>query len=937
MSRRRPSRDGKVEDDPVPMAVSDDEDDGGDADLRKVVVVNPFFAEKHLGPRATHPDGTLDTKAQLTSLWVLGDPTRPKREPRPLDPPGVVLRRPHVDPKTCGCLPSKCGPCHPGGMPPSSDLGSRRGTVSSWGDDSEAYGYGPSLCGPGGVDVTNACVPNAFRSRRRGGDDDDWLSDDDVDPASAKILKEQRETRRPAPEPGAPREPPPPGCLSGCLEEEEWSEDEKGRRRRRRKKAGCLAGCAGKEDPVTGKREPGFVSSLVDFVDGAVDDETGRRRGGVLGACLGNEDPIGVGKRRGGCFGEGCLFGFVDADADGVVRRRGGCLTNVLYGAEDPEDASVPPRRRGGVLGLCLGDPDPETNARRGGVLGACLGDEDPDRPGERGRRDQPGFLLGAVLNDGDGGTPRRRGGVVGACLGDEDKKTGARKGGCLAACVGDEDPETGRRQSGCLSGCLFGDDDNEQKKGCLAGCDEDSDWGTGSSEDELDRDRDPSRRARPERTCLAECLRALCGSSEASRRRRRRRRRRAREARIAAAGEKQAGADFSDDDDARSRDHDLRSDTSEMSELEFRDDTDWAATAWERKPPGYLGVRAVVLRTHKPPPRVIVDFLRPSMTLFSLLGAFFAPALWRVSHRLWSPRVTRIPRTSKVWYSPIKEKEEKVVKELAEQTLPFLPDAGRELLAATLGLLFLEKAAELAFTKNKTSAKSFGRKRDKRNEDFSENELPESIVGKTNDKGEEVFWLCALFPQFARAARGDVKRVRARRGAVIRMRWRAERRRRLNEETWSDVVPPKVPNEDANASEAEVSNEDDASVTKVKPDGDGKGEGWTWPSVALPTFALPSLPNLPALADVEVEWRSQTNPDNDSNVKFDPSVEKALRAKMRRHRMTNKNQRLYWPGAEMLEIKEGAAKIAKPVDDVYRGDDDADETIGLGVSRIRR
>ena len=187
------------------MAVSDDEDDGGDADLRKVVVVNPFFAEKHLGPRATHPDGTLDTKAQLTSLWVLGDPTRPKREPRPLDPPGVVLRRPHVDPKTCGCLPSKCGPCHPGGLPPSSDLGSRRGTVSSWGDDSEAYGYGPSLCGPGGVDVTNACVTNAFRSKRRGGDDDDWLSDDDVYPASAKILKEQRETRRPAPEPGAPR------------------------------------------------------------------------------------------------------------------------------------------------------------------------------------------------------------------------------------------------------------------------------------------------------------------------------------------------------------------------------------------------------------------------------------------------------------------------------------------------------------------------------------------------------------------------------------------------------------------------------------------------------------------------------------------------------------------------------------------------------------
>ena len=189
------------------MAVSDDEEDGGDADLRKVVVVNPFFAEKHLGPRATHPDGTLDTKAQLTSLWVLGDPTRPRREPRPLDPPGVVLRRPQLDPKMCGCLPTKCGPCHPGG-PPESDLGSRRGTVSSWGDDSEAYAHAGGLCGPDGAALARACVPEgAFRSKRAL---DGWSSDGDVDPASARILKEQRETRRPAPEPGAPREPPPP-------------------------------------------------------------------------------------------------------------------------------------------------------------------------------------------------------------------------------------------------------------------------------------------------------------------------------------------------------------------------------------------------------------------------------------------------------------------------------------------------------------------------------------------------------------------------------------------------------------------------------------------------------------------------------------------------------------------------------------------------------
>ena len=908
MSRRRPSRDGKVEDDPVPMAVSDDEEDGGDADLRKVVVVNPFFAEKHLGPRATHPDGTLDTKAQLTSLWVLGDPTRPRREPRPLDPPGVVLRRPQLDPKMCGCLPTKCGPCHPGG-PPESDLGSRRGTVSSWGDDSEAYAHAGGLCGPDGAALARACVPEgAFRSKRAL---DGWSSDGDVDPASARILTEQRETRRPAPEPGAPREPPPPGCLSGGLQEEEWSEDEKGRRRLR-KKAGCLAGCAGEEDPVTGKRAPGCLSSLVDCADGALDDETGRRRGGLVGACFGNEDPIGSGRRRGGLVGEGCLFGFVDADADGVVRRRGGCLTECLYGAEDPDDASVPPRRRGGAMGACLGDPDPATNARKGGVMGACLGDEDPDRPGERGGR-AGGCLLGRMAEDG--GAPRRRGGVAGACLGDEDARTGARRGGCLAACVGDEDSETGRRRGGCLSGCLFGDDDPETSsseaakrygdrsskgnRGCLAGCDEDSDWGTGSSEDE--RVRDPNRRARPERTCLAECLRALCGSSEASRRRRRRRRRRAREARLAA-----EGADFSDGDGARSQD--LRSE-SEMSELELRDDADWAVTAWDQKPAGYLGVRAVVLRTHKPPPRVVVDFHRPSATLLSLLGAFFAPALWRVSRRLAAPRVARIPRASKARFSPIAAKENPVVDALTAQTLPFLPDVGRELLGAALGALFLERAAALAFSSARSSK------------------------GKTNqndkDKGEETFWLCGLFPQFARAARRDRARVRARRRALVRVRWQAERRRRENEanETWADVVPPR-------AAESEADSDSDSDSDSAK-DGTTSGDGWRWPSIALP--ALPTLPNLPALTDVEVEWRSQTNPDNDSKVAFDPSVQRALRANLRRHRARNGNQKLYWPGAEMLAVEEGAATIAKPVDDVYRGDGDTDRAIGLGVSRMKR
>jgi hypothetical protein len=38
-----------------------------------------------------------------------------------------------------------------------------------------------------------------------------------------------------------------------------------------------------------------------------------------------------------------------------------------------------------------------------------------------------------------------------------------------------------------------------------------------------------------------------------------------------------------------------------------------------------------------------------------------------------------------------------------------------------------------------------------------------------------------------------------------------------------------------------------------------------------------------------------------------------------------------------MLAVEEGAATIAKPVDDVYRGDGDTDRAIGLGVSRMKR
>ena len=907
----------EVSDDEVNVPTSNDEQTQA---TRKVVVVNPFFAERHLGPRANHPDGTTDMKAQLTSLWVLGDPTRPRREPRELDDPGFVFPK-QKDDAWCACLPTKCGPCHPSGR-------SDYGTVSTWGDDSDSYAH-TGLCAP----ITDECVPFG-KSRRTGWD---WSDDDSVDPISAGILKQQRDTRRPGLEPNAPHEPPLTGCFGTCIEDEQWSEDEKGRRRRRRKK-GCLAGPIGDEDPLTGRRKPTgclgqCLGAMIDCIDGSVDDETGRRVGGCLGCLMGNEKPIGSGKRRGGVCGNGCLFGFVDYDSDGIERRQGGCLTDCLYGAEDSGDDSVPRRRAGGCMGCLLGDVDSETNAKKGGCLGCLLGDEDPDARGERvqnkggclgcavsdedlkkpGERKHQGCLAGCLLGDlheDEDGNLRRNGGCANCFLGAEDCDTNARRGGCLSSCLGDEDPETGRRKGGCLSSCLFGDISNyeydsdgnrgrrihsNQQTGCLAGCDEDSDWGTGSSDDGMD-----GKKIKPNRSCLAECLRALCGSSEQARRRRRRRRRRREALRLEQA--KNEGSD--------SNSQDVPSD---VYEINFGDDSNWAEHAiLEKKPPGYLDVREKVLATHKAPPRIVVDFHRPSSVLFSLMSAFFAPALWKVLNRL--ERMDCIPCVgSKQRWSKDKEKEGKTVEALTNQTLPYLPPVEHEILGAALGVLFMHHALRLS---------RISLKRRKQ-------------LNIQCKNGPELFWLSGLFPQFAKAARSDRNRLNSRRRAVIRMRWRAELVKRAQEdkETWDDVVPA------ANVEEP----------VEVKEDEPPK-ESWKWPEIKLP-----ELPNL-SLPDVSVEWRQQTHPSNDSTVEYDPSIEKALRANVKRHYRKNKGQKLFWGetkqpeepeqsnGDEPSDEKQKYIKqkdtntfgVAKKVDDVA-ANDDTDKAIGLGLSKMRR
>ena len=81
----------------------------------KIVSVNPFFLEKELLPKQTWPDGTPNIRAQLTSLWVLGQPHSALGVPPPPEPPRFgSLRSP--TPPCCGCGPPvSCLRCFGGG------------------------------------------------------------------------------------------------------------------------------------------------------------------------------------------------------------------------------------------------------------------------------------------------------------------------------------------------------------------------------------------------------------------------------------------------------------------------------------------------------------------------------------------------------------------------------------------------------------------------------------------------------------------------------------------------------------------------------------------------------------------------------------------------------------------------------------------------------
>ena len=108
----------------------------------KVVSVNPFFLEKELLPKQTWPDGTPNIRAQLTSLWVLGQPHSALGVPPPPEPPRFAPVKP-PDPLCCGCGPPvSCFKCFGGGMVDETEPGTPRAMGGKMHDDDDLRGLG---------------------------------------------------------------------------------------------------------------------------------------------------------------------------------------------------------------------------------------------------------------------------------------------------------------------------------------------------------------------------------------------------------------------------------------------------------------------------------------------------------------------------------------------------------------------------------------------------------------------------------------------------------------------------------------------------------------------------------------------------------------------------------------------------------------------------
>ena len=123
-----------------------------------------------------------------------------------------------------------------------------------------------------------------------------------------------------------------------------------------------------------------------------------------------------------------------------------------------------------------------------------------------------------------------------------------------------------------------------------------------------------------------------------------------------------------------------------------------------------------------------------------------------------------------------------------------------------------------------------------------------------------------------------------------------------------------------------EGDDDDETGIDRREaPDGIGRrsrSRPASLPSIALPSFALPSV-SLPDLRDAEIEWHSQTNPDNDSRVDYDATVALALGCSFPSGCPFPKTGRC---GGRETRRRRG--QCGETVDDLKR-DDDVDRTIG--------
>ena len=315
-------------------------------------------------PARHPPDGSANVRAQLTTLWVLGEARSPAaRTPR--GRPGA--RHPGRARATVVFVLSRRDMARA-----TADLARAPSGSFDWADES---------------DTTDAfarrvrCVPTGPRAPS-------------AESTTTMTTATTMTTRRPG-ERGCRRREPAPrptsrdvdGCLVGCDASglvRTFRRDAPPTRRRVASPGATATKIQSPRDVLADVSPPAF-----DLVDGVKDPKTGERRRVCYARMFGEPNPE-TGARRGGCLAPivGCVAADADVDSDSKKdpnrpprrrlreRRRGGCLGDACVGAEDSETGA----RRGGCLAPCVGDEDPETGRRRGGCLTARLfGSEDRD------------------------------------------------------------------------------------------------------------------------------------------------------------------------------------------------------------------------------------------------------------------------------------------------------------------------------------------------------------------------------------------------------------------------------------------------------------------------------------------------------------------------------------------------------------------------------